>query len=243
MKKLNIAHSYISAEERFSGFDGDLELEDISNMGGPEDAEGGWSGAEGNAAAAPAPRPYSIQIANGNTVASTVVLFGFGRYLNASNYGSDSGVTVSAINSSFDYAEFVMQSALQPFTTQLIRVKATDATDATIPDVFNFNYRDIGGDALTSGVYTDPYLSEYANKNGKVSMPVSQKIHANMYITFTIAASKTIVITFYPATQNGIGRTNVKQYGNAPMVVGAPAAGGRKQIAGTRMIPANVPLR
>jgi len=248
MKKLNYfnpVQSYLNSEEDFSGFDGDLELQDMSNMDGDGygTPDGGWSGAEGAVASAPAPRPYSITIANGNTVDSTVVLFGFGKYINATNLGSDTGVTLTATNSSFTYQEFVSQSAMQPFTTQLVRIKANDATDASIPDVLNFNYRDIGGDVLTTSVYTDEYLTEFANKNGKVSMPIAQKIHANMFITFTITASKTIVITFYPATKNGIGTASTKQFGNAPMIVGAPASGGRRVVSGTKAIPASVPQR
>ena len=247
MKKnhFDVVKSYLAAEERFSGMNGDdLELENMSNIDGDGTPASGWDGVDGGqeVSSAPAPRPYSITVANGNTVDSTVVLFGFGRYINATNLGSDTGVTVSATNTSFNYQEFVSQSALQPFTTQLVRIKATDALDATIPDVLNFNYRDIGGDILTTSVYTDEYLTEFANKNGKVSMPIAQKIHGNMWISFTITASKTVVLTFYPATKKGIGMAGQKQYGNAPMIVGAPASGGRKVIAGTKVIPAQARL-
>jgi len=237
MERIDISASYASAEARFSGFDGFDDV-DVSENETTEIKK------------AQAVKPYSIKVSNNTTLDRTVYLFGYSRFINTTNYGNGaqtvdgqqtvanrtvaSGTyktTVTPVDTNLEYIEFLSASASNPFETQLITLKAVDGTDASLPDVLDFIYHDIEGN-VTESIFTADYLTEYAKKSGKVSIPVSKKIHTDVAISFVIPAAAQVIVNIYPSIKSSIGSIYGNQYADAKILVGEVAMGGRKKISG-----------
>ena len=75
----------------------------------------------------------------------------------------------------FDYAEVLSATALNPFTTKSISIKATDGLDDTLPDTVEFtDYGD--GEIKTDTIYIQDYLTEFAPKTGIVNILIKKKL-------------------------------------------------------------------
>lgn len=264
MKKYNF-NSFLDVQEGKSKFSGGIVP--LAPLSSGFDGTENFSPADGEdfasdnsrvtqAASAPT---YQLQITNtagtsplspGGGLPQNWVLFGFNKYFAGSaNFGSDSGIVIAPTNGNFTYAQFLAQSMQQPFVTMLIKILPTDNNFATIPPVLNFNMFDMGGDTMASPVYTNAYLSDFQQFN-QITLNIAKKIDANTYITGSLAAGKSVIVSIFPAVKanmsNSIGAGSsapVRQYGQVPGVNVAPLpSAGRQVVAGTGLIPQNVPL-
>ena len=264
MEKFNF-NAYLDGRERVSNFGGsELQLEPLSGSDGTDNfspADGGYVQDNSRVMQAASAPTYQLRICNTSTVTSDAthgnfVIFGFNKYFaGVTNFGSNAGITVTPTNPNFTYAQFLAQSMQQPFVTMLIKVLPESNLFADIPAVLNFNMFDMGGDTMSSPIYTNAYLSDFQQFN-QITMNVAKKIDANTYISgqlraaTSLVAPNCIIISIFPAVKANIansiganGSAPVRQYGAVPGVNVAPLpAGGRQVISGTQTLPSSVPL-
>ncbi len=262
MKKKFNFNAFLDNKERSSNFGaGELQLEPLSGSDGTDNfspAEGqGYVQDQSRVAAAQSAPTYQLRIRNVSTIVGATekfVLFGFNKYFNYNpvtnpNAGSDPNIIVEPTDTDFTYSQFLAQSMIQSFMTMLIKALPEDGNFATIPPVFKFKKFDMGGDTLSSPVYTNAYLSDFQQFN-QITMNVAKQIDGNTYIEGQLASGKSVIVSIFPAMKVNVsnslgsnGTAPVKQYSSVPGVNVAPLpSAGRQVIAGTQMLPSGVPL-
>lgn len=227
---MNHFNRYINEAENFSGFGGD-EYWDFDAANVDLMADGGAAPVAIAEAPAQTPRPYSLVIQNTNPTAATAVLFGKNKFLLATNFGSDTGVIITPSYSDVEYVEMLQQSGSQPFDTSLIRIQSSNSTQIT--QILNVTSKDANGQVFTDPIITQNYFSSMQFQSGILDAPVRLTINENSYITFTVLASTTLTMTFFPEAKTNIaralgGKSPVKLYGSPQVPVLQAVAGLRK---------------
>jgi hypothetical protein len=230
-RKFNIDNYLSEAEERFSGVDGrdnawggggdTFSGIDEENYGA--DAVRAGSPAVAQGAPAKAPIPYQVIVTNTTGSNGTAVVFGRNKWLLTSNFGSSAGVTVTPSQTNISYLMLLQQSGDQPFQTQLIKMSSDNTSQ--IDQSFTTTTFDASGQEATTPLITDAYVSAYQNQDKRVELPVNLRIDGNSYISFSILASTTATITFFPSVkvnpaQAVVGAPPVRNYGRADVPFG-----------------------
>jgi hypothetical protein len=179
--------------------------------------------ADGGAAPAVAPSPYQITYDNSVASALTAVAFGLNKYLLTTNFGTTPGITVTPSQTNISYLMLLQQSASQPFETSLVRVESANTTQVT--QVLNVTKVDASGQELTTPVITQSYKSAYQFQSTLIDVPVKLFIDGNTYVTFTVLASSSVTLTFFPAVKVNTAQaladmSPVKVYGNPQVNMG-----------------------
>lgn len=105
----------------------------------------------------PSKEPYSIFVSNITELDKLVVLFGKYAYINAENYGSDTGAFVNPISQKYNYLELLDLSDKNPCSVFLIRLKANNPAQLT--KTINYNTNNVYGQFL-KGASLDAFLSD-----------------------------------------------------------------------------------
>jgi hypothetical protein len=229
---MNIQKFLTDAEENFSGFNGDGFANDLDFDGGFYEDD--YYGATGTGQAGVSPAPYQVTITNTNGTTANAVLFGYNKYLLTSNFGSDTGVTVTPSQSNVTYLELLQQSAGQPFETSLIRIQSSNTSQIT--QVLTITSKDANGQQCLIPLITQSYFSANQFQSTILDVPYSLTIDANTYITIPVLATTTVVFTFFPAekinpARNLGGKPQAKPYGAPSVAIGIPTVPVRPAIA------------
>ena len=95
----------------------------------------------------------------------------------------------------FDYAEVLSATALNPFTTKSISIKATDGLDDTLPDTVEFtDYGD--GEIKTDTIFIQDFLTEFAPKTGTVNILIKKKLMPIPVFHSPYQPAKSILLPF-----------------------------------------------
>ncbi len=229
-KSFDIKRYMRKADNRFSGFNGGGN--DVNLYPGPS-VESEWAMAEG-AAPLKTPKPFMLNVSNSTGSDLTAVLFGLNTYLQTTNFGSDSGITVTPSSSNISYLQMIMQSGSQPFYTSLIRMRSTNVSQ--VVQTLDITFSDASGQILQDPVYAESYFSAYQYQDTIADIPYELKIDGNTSISVTILAGATVTFTFFPLTKvnvsKGLGGNNPLQaYGPPPVNLGGMQLPGRPYTA------------
>ncbi len=228
-RNFDISKYLDQAEEQFSGFDDysseiSAEGDMVSAYSGEYEDEFYESANGGGVAMAGSPNPYSLTIVNSTAGTLTARIFGYNRFQQSTNFGSDVGLVLTP-QAGISYIELISQVAEQPYATQTIRLQSTNSSQ--VQQVLTVSKRDAAGETYTKPIYSQNYISPYQEQSGTVDIPYAVTVDGNTTIEVDILASATLTITFFPADKVKIseqlrGKSAVKVYGRPRMATGVP---------------------
>lgn len=223
MKNFNLKQYTEEAEGDFSGFYGEQFGEFAEDM----------DNADGAAAAQPMgvvtpPTPYQFNVTNSTGGTLNAILFGRNKYLQSTNYGSPTGITITPSATNISYLMLLMQSAEQPFEATFMRVTSSSNVQATQAiTVTNF---DANGQSCDIPLFGNAFFSPNQYQSGIVDIPLTGiKFDGNTYLTYPIITGLTggVTITIFPKTKINTsrplsGQPMLRTYGKPVVAIGVP---------------------
>lgn len=226
-KTFNVDGYLREVEENFSNFNGD-------DYYGVDDSFEYDVPADGGVAAAKSPVPYQVSVENTTAGTLTAILFGFNQYFLDANFGSATGIVISMSAANITYQELLTQSAFQPFETSLIRIESSNSSQVT--QIITITVKDANGQSLTTPLITQNYFAAYQQQATIIDIPYSLKVDGNTSLSFSVLATTTVSITFFPAEKVNNARVlggsgAVSMYGNPQVNLGGMTFPKRPQMA------------
>jgi hypothetical protein len=187
-----------------SGFDSyDSAEGDMSYFGGEGfmsyadgDQQGGFP--MGNASIQQS-QPYVVQYVNGATSNVTAYLFGYNLYALTAYFNNAATTTVTNLQGGGQtYSSLLLQTSNKPFRISKFRFQSTTASQLT--QTFNVNYVDANGNTMSTPLNLSILLDAYQQQATVIDVPFNVTVDANTYISFTLIASATLVISMFPTS-------------------------------------------
>ena len=225
-KNFNIGSYLHEVEEQMLGFHGnEYESEinaDGNNSYGTEMYQANGPGAPVQAGGSP--NPYSVTIVNSTAGTLNARLFGYNIYQQATNNGSDVGITITP-QASISYIQLISQVASEPFTTSLIRLQSTNTSQ--VQQTMTVTKTDAAGESYTKPIFSQNYISSFQEQGGIIDIPYKEIFDGNTTLLIPILASATLIVTFFPLDKfkpsNIVaGRPGLKEYGAPRLSYGVP---------------------
>jgi hypothetical protein len=195
-------HGYITGAERFSGFDSydsaegdDMSYFDNDDMSYFDDDQ--MSYASGKAATAPLSDPYVIQYANTTTNDVTAYIFGYNDYFDQDNYGNPTAVVITNLQGG-TYRRLLAQSNNKFFKIGKWRFQSSTA--AQLQQTLTIYHVDANGKQYSSPLNLSVMLDAYQQQSTILDVVKTVTVDGNTYITYTLKASATLVISMYPVS-------------------------------------------
>ena len=204
----------VESTEKMSGFDdnneGDMSYFDDENF---DD-----SNASGDASGLPLSDPYVIQYQNTTASDVTAILFGYNDYFNAAapagfngvtNYGNPAAVIITNLmtGTTAGYTRLIAQSNNKNFKIGKWRFQSTTASQLQI--TMQVTYVDANGNSTIKPMNLSIMKDSYQQQSDQIDITKTVTVDANTYISFTLKASATLVITMFPvAIISGKARLN-----------------------------------
>lgn len=192
--------SYMGDAERQSGFDsydsaeGDMSYFDDDEMSNFDDDQ--MSYASGGAGGGlPVSDPYIIQYVNTTTNDVTATIFGFNDNQNATNYGNPAAVVITNLQGG-TYGRLFAQSNNKPFKIGKIRFESSTASQ--LQQTYSIYQVDASGKQYIVPLNLSVQLDAYQFQSTIRDVLRTISVDGNTYITFTLKASATLVISIYP---------------------------------------------
>ncbi len=173
---------------------------------------------------ADAAKPYVILVANSTTNNVTATILDANNQLlpTATNFGNTAAVTITMQNGNLNYGQWLGQYREKPF-----RVAQTFQTSANTSQPFqslNFTTFDTFGASTTYARV--PILNLFQNQNGGSCLDYPFTVDGNTKITFTLLASASVTIQFFPNKvyniSHGLSGRNVNMQMGNPRINGVP---------------------
>ncbi len=189
--------SYINEAERFSGFDS------YDSANGDDEGQSyfdndGFSYADSAPAKSLAVSdPYVLQYVNTTTNDVTAILFGYNDYSIATNYGNPTAVVITNLQGG-TYARLISQSNGKNFKIGKWRFQSS--TSSQLQQTLSINHVDGNGKQYSIPLNLSIARDAYQQQDDilDVSKPVT--VDGNTFITFTLKASATFVISMFPVS-------------------------------------------
>lgn len=217
-------HGYINGTERMSGFDsydsyeGDMSYFDDSSSFDGDD----FSYANGGSATANVSDPYVIQYANTTTTNVTAILFGYNDYFGETNYGNPVAVVVTNLQGG-TYGRLIAQSNNKFFKIGKWRFQSSTSTQ--LQQTLSINHVDANGKVQTVPLNLSIMRDAYQQQSDIIDVTRPVSVDGNTYITFTLIASATLVISMFPVSVlSGLAELNG---GNVLNTARAPRLSGK----------------
>lgn len=183
---------YINGAERFSGFDSyDSNDEGTSYFDNDDMSYADATPAKSLAVS----DPYVLQYVNTTTTDVTAYLFGFNDYAFATNNGNPAAVVITSLQGG-TYGRLLAQSNSKNFKIGKWRFQSS--TSSQLQQTLQINHVDGNGKQYSIPLNLSIARDAYQQQNDilDVSKPVT--VDGNTYITFTLKASATFVISMFP---------------------------------------------
>jgi hypothetical protein len=205
-------HGYINGTERMSGMDsydsaeGQMSYFDNDEMssyaGGDE-----MSYADGSPnGASIISDPYVIQYVNSNTTDVTAIIFGYNDYFGATNYGNTTGVTITNLQGG-TYGRLIAQSNNKFFKIGKWRFQSS--TPAQLQQTLTIYHVDANGKQYSTPLNLSIMRDAYQQQSDILDVTKTVTVDGNTYITYTLKASATLVISMFPvAVLSGKAKLN-----------------------------------
>jgi len=179
--------SYDSAEGGYDDFDGD----ELSYFDGDE-----MSYADGPSAKnVPLSDPYVIQYQNTTTNDVTAYIFGYNDFALASNYGNPAAVVITNLQGG-TYGRLINQSISKNFKIGKWRFQSSTASQ--LQQTFSINHVDANGKQYSAPLNLSVMLDAYQFQSTVLDVTKTVTVDGNTYLSFTLKASATLVISMYP---------------------------------------------
>lgn len=197
-------HGYINGTERFSGYDsydsyeGDMSYFDDDDMSYFDNDDMSYAyGAPG--ARSVVSDPYVIQYQNTNTTTSrTAILFGYNDYFNQSNFGMNADIVVTNLQTgtTAGYGRLVAQSNNKFFKIGKWRFQSSSSSQ--LAQTLQINHVDANGKQYSTPLNLSIARDAYQQQDDILDVTKPVTIDGNSYVTFTLLAGTTLVISMFP---------------------------------------------
>ena len=201
-------YSAIANAERMSGFDsydsleGDMSMfDDGYGADGFDtafdfaDGETAFDYATGGGSAMTISDPYVIQYANTVAVNQSCVLFGFNDNFGAVNYGNPVVVNITNLQGG-TYGRLIAQSNNKNFKIGKWRFQSS--TPGQLQQTFSLVHVDANGKQYSTPLNLSIMKDAYQFQNDIIDVTKVVTIDGNSFISFTLLASATLVISMFP---------------------------------------------
>ena len=191
---------YIAGSERMSGIDsydsaeGDMSYFDNDDMSYFDNDEMSYASGAPGAHSALAD-PYVIQYVNGGTSDVTATLFGYNDNFNATNFGNPSIITITNLQGG-TYGRMIAQSNNKFFKIGKWRFQSS--TSAQLTQTFSLTHVDANGKTYSTPLNLSIEKDAYQFQTDILDVTKVLTIDGNTYLTFTLKASATLVISMWP---------------------------------------------
>lgn len=194
-------HGYISGTERMSGFDDDeMSFFDDDAMSYFDDDS--MSYASGQSQSIALSDPYVIQYTNTTGGALTAVLFGYNDNYNAVNFGNPAGITITNLQTGgglgTGYGRLLAQSNNKEFKIGKWRFQS--ATSSQLQQTLQLVHVDGNGKQYSTPLNLSIMRDAYQQQSDILDVTKVLTIDGNTYITFTLVANATVVISMFPVS-------------------------------------------
>lgn len=193
-------HGYIAGTERMSGFDsydsaeGDMSYFDDDDMSYFDNDDMSYATGAPNAASLVSD-PYVLQYENTGLVDVTAILFGYNDYFGAVNYGNPAAVTITNLQGG-TYGRLIAQSNNKFFKIGKWRFQSTDP--AQLSQTLQLTHVDANGKQYITPLNLSIMRDAYQQQNDIIDVTKPVTVDGNTYITFTLKAAATLVISMFP---------------------------------------------
>ena len=191
---------YINGTERMSGMDsydsyeGDMSYFDNDDLSYFDND--GMSYANGGSTSAGLSDPYVIQYVNTSTAAdTTAVLFGYNDYFGATNYGNPTAIAITNLQGG-TYGRMIAQSNNKAFKIGKWRFQSTTASQ--LSQTLTLNHVDANGKTYSVPLNLSIMRDAYQQQSDILDVTKTLTIDANSFVTFTMKAGATLVISMFP---------------------------------------------
>ncbi len=190
---------YIRGAEKFSGFDsydnaeGDFDNFDDDEMSFFDNDE--MSYASGGQKSLPVSDPYVIQYTNTTTNDVTAYIFGYNDNNNAPNYGNPAAVVITNLQGG-TYGRLFNQSQGKNFKIGKWRFQSSTASQ--LQQTLSINHVDANGKQYSAPLNLSVMLDAYQQQATVLDVTKTVTVDGNTFISFTLKASATLVISMYP---------------------------------------------
>jgi hypothetical protein len=193
-------HGYINGTERMSGFDsydseGDMSYfddDDMSYFDGDD-----MSYADGPGASAAVSDPYVIQYENTGAADETAIIFGYNDYFGAANFGNPAAIVITNLQGG-TYGRLISQSNNKFFKIGKWRFQSS--TPAQLQQTLQINHVDANGKQYSTPLNLSIMRDAYQQQDDIIDVVKPVTIDGNSFVTFTLVASATIVISMFPTS-------------------------------------------
>lgn len=194
---------YLRNAENQSGFDsydnadgeGDMSAFDDDDMSYFDDDQ--MSYADGGAKSIPLSDPYVIQYQNTTTNDVTAYIFGYNDNSGTPNYGNPAAVVITNLQGG-TYGRLFNQSQNKNFKIGKWRFQSSTASQLT--QTFSINHVDANGKQYSAPLNLSVMLDAYQFQSTVLDVAKVVTVDGNTYVSFTLKASATLVISMYPVT-------------------------------------------
>lgn len=145
----------------------------------------------------PVSKPYVISITNSTDGEKKAILFGWNKYFDATNYGSDEGVSVTSAIPNTEYKHLLNQSAFKPFSSNLLRF--TSLSIEQLDQIIQMEYMDANGRFTSDPINLSDHKDPYQFQNGIVDVACHVNINLNTYIVIPILPKTSLNVIVSPS--------------------------------------------
>jgi len=193
-------HGYINGTERMSGYDGmddyegDMSYFDDDDMSYFDDDDMSYAGGAPNAKAQVSD-PYVIQYENTTAGDLTAIIYGYNDYFGAANFGNPAGITITNLQGG-TYGRLIAQSNNKFFKIGKWRFQSADASQ--LQQTLQITHVDANGKQYITPMNLSIMRDAYQQQSDIIDVTKPVTIDGNTYITYTLKANATFVISMFP---------------------------------------------
>lgn len=140
--------------------------------------------------------PYVLTVKNTKDIPQKAVLFGYAKFANEKNFGSDEGIEITGRND-ISYGEYLITSSFYPFSFNIYRITCQNP-DFLSSKIFTFD-RNIDGHECKREVSLCVHLNTFQCQSDMVDiLEYEMTVTCNNYMSFMVPPETEFTIVIFP---------------------------------------------
>lgn len=225
-RKRYFREAQASVNERYSSFTGD-EVANLNFAGGDYSFAVDYNASGAQAAPPRDSKPYEVEVANANLVATTCFLWGSNKARTTANFNNPVGITITSATPNVDYLEMLSDSEAGNFEVGKTYIEVVTGSNAALTATWSLTYKNSDGRLTTDPVPVK--INPMQQIQSVLEFYYTFPLDGYTNIQIAIPASTTVRYSFYVSATNRPGRnllnqSPVKEFKDAPIVRPTPIA-------------------